>query len=93
MDNLCLSLGYAQGSFLLFVLFGLWLDELISSLDRTTWNLRNMVSAFTDSVRASIKENSERWSEKQEQTKRERELAQLCPIFEDDLDNAIEKNS
>ena len=45
------------------------------------------VSIVSDSVKAAVKDSTERWSEKQEQRKREKELDTLRPIFEKDVDN------
>lgn len=45
------------------------------------------VSILSDSIKAAVKDGGEKWNEKQEQLKREREIKQLCPIFADDLDN------
>ncbi len=45
------------------------------------------VSILKDSVKESVKTHSERWREKQDKMKRERELKQLCPIFAEDLDS------
>ena len=44
------------------------------------------VSAVTDTVKAALKESSDRWSEKQEQRRREKELETLRPLFESDVD-------
>lgn len=46
------------------------------------------VSIVTDSVKAAVKEGSDRWNEKQEQRRREKEWEELKPIFIDDLDGA-----
>lgn len=45
------------------------------------------VSVVTDSVKAVVKDGSDRWNEKQEQKKREKELEALRPLFEEDVDN------
>ena len=45
------------------------------------------VSVVTDSVKAAVKESGDRWNEKQDQKKREREMKSLRPLFEEDVDN------
>ena len=45
------------------------------------------VSIVTNTVRAAVKDSSNRWNEKQEQKRREKELAALRPLFEEDVDN------
>ena len=45
------------------------------------------VSVVTDSVKAAVKDSTDRWNEKQEQKKREKELEALRPLFEEDVDN------
>ena len=45
------------------------------------------VSVVTDSVKTAVKDSSERWIEKQEQRKRDKEFKALRPIFEDDVND------
>lgn len=45
------------------------------------------VSVVTDSVKAAVKNSGDRWNEKQEQKKKEKELEALRPLFEEDVDN------
>ena len=44
------------------------------------------VSVLTSSVKAAVKESSDKWAEKQGQLKREKELKALRPLFENDVD-------
>lgn len=46
------------------------------------------ISVFSDTVKAAIKQSSEKRNEKQEQLRKEKEQKQLCPVFLDDLDGA-----
>lgn len=45
------------------------------------------ITVVTDSMKAVIKENSDRWNERQEQKRREKELEELKPVFLDDIDD------
>lgn len=42
--------------------------------------------AIKGSVKSAVKESSEKWAEKQEQLKRDKELKELRPIFADDIE-------
>ena len=44
------------------------------------------VSVFTNTVKAAVKESGEKWADKQQQAKREKELKSLRPLFETDID-------
>ena len=44
------------------------------------------VSAVSDAVKAAVKDSSNKWNEKQDQKRREKELEALRPIFEADVD-------
>ena len=44
------------------------------------------VSVFTSSVKAAVKESSDKWTDKQSQLKREKDLKTLRPLFEKDVD-------
>ncbi len=45
------------------------------------------LSAIKDSVKSAVKDNSEKWAEKQELQKKEKELKELRPFFADDVEN------
>ena len=44
------------------------------------------ISAFSTTVKAAIKENNEKWTDKQSRLRREKELRSLRPLFESDVD-------
>ena len=44
------------------------------------------VSVLTSSVKAAVKESSDKWADKQNQLKREKERKALRPLFESDID-------
>ena len=44
------------------------------------------ISVFSTTVKAAIKENNEKWTDKQSRLRREKELRSLRPLFESDVD-------
>ena len=70
-------------------LFGKAKKAVVSAVDQNADGKLGIddVSAISDAVKAAVKENSEKWNEKQEQRKREKELEALRPIFESDVDD------
>ena len=63
-------------------------DAVVSAVDKNGDGKLSMddVSSVTDSVKAAVKDSSDRWNEKQEQKKREKEYETLRPLFETDID-------
>ncbi len=63
-------------------------DAVVSAVDQNGDGKLGLddVSIVTDTVKAAVKEGSDRWNEKQEQRRREKELETLRPLFESDVD-------
>lgn len=63
-------------------------DAVVSAVDQNGDGKLGLddVSFVSDSVKATVKENSKKWSDKQEHKRREKELEALRPIFESDVD-------
>ena len=46
------------------------------------------ISVVTSSVKNAVKETGNKWNERQEEKRRQKQLAELCPVFADDIDSA-----
>lgn len=64
-------------------------DAVVNAVDQNSDGKLGLddVSIMKDSVKAAVKDSSEKWNEKQRQIKREKELKALRPIFEADVDD------
>ena len=71
-------------------LFGKAKNAVVSTIDQNNDGKLDYgdVSMITDSVKKAVKNSNEKRMEIQEKQRKERELKQLCPLFEDDLDTA-----
>ena len=46
------------------------------------------ISVVTSSVKNAVKETGNKWNERQEEKRRQKQLAELCPVFADYIDSA-----